>query len=498
MPNTMPPLPLSQMVSVIRNGLPKTAAPKHIVIVGAGMAGLVAASLLKEAGHQVTILEASNRVGGRVYTLRSPFSEGHYMEAGAMRIPHTHELTLEYVAKFRLPVNEFRNSTPNDLIYINGINTRRRLYEQNPDVLHFPVALYERGKTAWELAESAVRPVINFINRNPAKHWPIVIKEFDRYSMEFFLRYNPVGPSLSAGAVDMIKVVLGFEGLPELSFLEILRDFIIFSPGTRFYEISGGFDQLPKAFLPQLKENILFDRKMTKISQNRNSVTISGVSTHTKEPFRVTGDIAIITVPFSVLQFVEVEPLNSFSYHKRRAIQQLHYVASTKIGIQFSRRFWEDQGLYGGQTVTDLPIRFAYFPSHGFGEPGGVVLASYTWEDDALPWISMSKEEQVMQALKNLADIHGEQVYRAFVTGAAHNWALHPYAAGAFSTFKPGQETELGPAISAPEGRVHFAGEHASDYHIWIQGAIQSGIRAAYEVNSLPPHPFISDVDREL
>jgi monoamine oxidase len=109
------------MISIIRNGLPKTQIPKKIIIVGAGMAGLVAASLLKQAGHHVTIIEACERVGGRVYTLRADFSDGQYLEAGAMRIPHTHLLTLEYIKKFQLPVNRFINSTPNDIIYLRGI-----------------------------------------------------------------------------------------------------------------------------------------------------------------------------------------------------------------------------------------------------------------------------------------------------------------------------------------------------------------------------------------
>ncbi|SFJ15767.1 monoamine oxidase [Thermoflavimicrobium dichotomicum] len=90
-------LTTSQMITIIRYGLPKTSHPQKVIVAGAGMAGLVAASLLKDAGHDVTILEASNRVGGRVYTLRAPFTKGHYLNAGAMRIPHIHPLTWEYI-----------------------------------------------------------------------------------------------------------------------------------------------------------------------------------------------------------------------------------------------------------------------------------------------------------------------------------------------------------------------------------------------------------------
>lgn len=85
------------MIKIIRSGLSASHHPKHIIVVGAGLAGLVSASLLKHAGHRVTILEASGRAGGRVCTLRSPFSDGLYFNVGPMRIPNIHLLTLEYI-----------------------------------------------------------------------------------------------------------------------------------------------------------------------------------------------------------------------------------------------------------------------------------------------------------------------------------------------------------------------------------------------------------------
>jgi monoamine oxidase len=483
-----PKLSPDHMISIIRNGLPKTKIPKKIIIVGAGMAGLVAASLLKQAGHDVTILEASDRVGGRVYTLRTDFMNGQYLEAGAMRIPHTHLLTLEYIKKFQLPVNRFINETPNDIIYVRGIKTRLKMYERNPDILGFPVAPHERGKTATQLLQYAIKPVTDFINQNPRRNWPLVIKELDKYSMDAYLRYNPFGTTLSPGAIDMIKVLLSLSGLVELSFLELLRELmILFTPNIRFYEITGGNDQLPKAFVPQLKDNIMFGQKVRKIVQHNNQVTVHSVHTKILEPFQITGDLAIVTIPFSVLQFVDIEPYDSFSYNKWKAIRELHYAGSTKTGIQFKSKFWEKEGTHGGKTVSDLPITYAQYPSHDLGTPGpGVILASYTWEDDAIPWDSLSDQNRLEYVLKNLATIHGKQVYREFETGVSHSWIRYPYSAGAFTIFKPEQATELSPYISTPEGRVHFAGEHTSTTHGWIQGAIESGIRVAYEVNDLP------------
>jgi monoamine oxidase len=482
-----PQIPERKMLSIIQNGLEKTNVPKKIIILGAGMAGLVSASLLKEAGHDVTVLEATDRVGGRIYTLRGDFKDGQYLEAGAMRIPHTHLLTMEYIKKFKLPTNEFINSTPNDIIFIKDKKVRKQTYEQNPSILNFPLYPHEKGKTAAELLQFAIKPLTDLIDQDPRRYWPWIIREFDKYSTDFYLRYNPFGRSLSTGAIEMIKTLLTLEGLMELSFLELLREILIlFTPDIKFYEITGGNDKLPNAFTDQLQDNIYYGQYVKKIVQHDNQVTVHAVH-KILEPTEITGDLVIVTIPFSVFQFVDIEPRNSFSENKWKAIRETNYAGSTKTGVQFRNRFWEKQGLYGGQTITDLPIKYVQYPSHNLGSDGpGVILGSYTWEDDAIPWDSLEEDNRLEYVLKNLAAIHGEEVYSDFQGGVSHSWIRYPYSAGAFTMFKPGQITELVPHISTPEGRVHFAGEHTSTTHAWIQGAIESGIRVAKEVNNLP------------
>ena len=107
------------------------SGPKKVIIVGAGMAGLVAAYELKRAGHDPLIIEAQQRVGGRVLTLRQPFTDGLYAEVGAMRIPRAHELTLEYISKFQLPTHDFTMDNPNAYYFIGG--RRIRISEANAE-----------------------------------------------------------------------------------------------------------------------------------------------------------------------------------------------------------------------------------------------------------------------------------------------------------------------------------------------------------------------------
>ncbi|MGE6259881.1 flavin monoamine oxidase family protein [Heyndrickxia sporothermodurans] len=485
-----PKITPDQQIEAIQNGISKTHTPKKIIIVGAGMAGLVAGSLLMEAGHHISIIEANHRVGGRIYTIRSPFSRGLYLDAGAMRIPDIHHLTLEYIKKFKLPVNEFINRTSMDIIYVNGRKVRLHEYERNPAILNFPVSMNEKGKSSEELLLLAVQPIIDFINLNPKKHWYYVQKEFNKYSLGSFLNHYhyKYGTTFSSGAVDMIGVLLDLEAFMGMSFLEALRELIIFQATKKYYEITGGNDLLPCAFLPQLKDQIFFNQRVEKIVQDRNGVTIYAQDQNTFKHTAFSGDLAIVTIPFSLLRFVKIEPYHSFSYYKHKAIRELNYMASTKIGLQFKSRFWEKAGLYGGKTITDLPIRFSYYPSNGIGSPGpAVVLASYTWADEALTWEGYSNDERMKYALKNMEEILGNQVYHQFQTGISYSWTENPYSCGAFTFFESEQETELFPYMLKPEGRVHFAGEHTASNHGWVQGAIESGIRVAMEVNHLLP-----------
>jgi monoamine oxidase len=306
--------------------------------------------------------------------------------------------------------------------------------------------------------------------------WPEIVTQYDHYSVREFLESH----KWSEGMIEMFGLQQNQEATMNLSFLEVLRE----EAGDCFTEvvqIEGGGDRLPSAFVPALQNQIRFGAKMIAIDQSSTDVTI-----HYQTPggrFEAKADYAILTVPFPVLRHVEV--LKPFSHAKQRAIRQLHYDASAKIFLQFKRRFWEeDDGIFGGCSVTDLAVRNMFYPDHGPETGRGVMLASYTWSEDAQRWGSLSPVDRISQALENVTRIH-PQAAAEFEVGASKMWHDDEFAGGAFALFDPGQQTLLHEHIIKPEGRIHFAGEHASLAHAWIQGAIESGLRAAYEINSL-------------
>ncbi len=473
--STLTSLSIPELITLAEKGLPPRAAgAKKIAIIGAGMAGLAAADALIKAGHDVVILEAQARVGGRVQTLREPFTDGLYAEAGAMRIPRSHRLTLSYLHRFGLGVTPFTASNPQAYYYLHGQKRRITDVECDPDLLSDALGEHERGKPFTHWWETALAPFSEKLRAEGETAWESIVAEYDSYSTREFLERN----KWSEGAIEIFGLLSNQEALMNASFLELLREELgCFY--TDMVEIEGGMDRLPRAFLPELAPNIRFGAHVIALDQSDAGVTISYRTAAGRAT--LSADYGIVTVPFPVLRHMEIP--KPFSRAKQRAIRQLYYDASAKILIQSRRRFWEeDEGIFGGGTITDLPIRNLYYPDHGRETGRGVLLASYTWSEDAQRWGSLLPSDRIAEALDDVAEIH-PQILTEFEAGASKVWHHDPYAGGAFALFTPGQQTLLQKAIVAPEGRYYFAGEHASLTHAWIQGAIESGLRAAYEIH---------------
>ena len=465
-----------EYLSLIRQDLPRASRPLNVVIIGAGLAGLVAADVLLRAGHHPLLLEAQNRVGGRVCTLREPFADGLYAEAGAMRIPRAHRLTMAYLERFNLPTLPFTMGNPRAYYYLHGKRHRIAEATTDPRRLGFAVHPQEEGRPFGALWEAALAPLTARLSAEGESAWAGLVAEYDQHSTREFLEQC----GWSEGAIEMFGLLADQEALMNASFLELFRE-----EAGGYYadmvQIAGGMDNLPRAFLPSLRGHIRFGAEMVALGQDAEGVTVHYRTAAGRSEAR--GDYAIVTVPFPVLRHVEI--LQPFSRGKQRAIRQLHYDASAKIWFQCRRRFWEtDEGIFGGGTATDLPIRVVYYPDHGRETGRGVILASYTWSEDAQRWGSLEPKERIEQALDDLMEIH-PQVREEFEVGASKMWHDDPYAGGAFALFDPGQQSLLYQDIIAPEGRVHFAGEHASLYHAWIQGAIESGLREAAAIYQL-------------
>jgi monoamine oxidase len=535
---------------------------KDVLIIGAGIAGLLTGRILKNARYNVTILEANDsRVGGRIKTFHtrtdgdSPFKDPRqYAEAGAMRIPTTHRLVnkLIDVMGLRDRVQPFYNvdvdkndpekATLRTWLKTNGTQVQRVLYNKALSPAKqtgFPIPSEFQDKTANDLLVDALKEPNSWIkadSRLPIEEqikqqiegWKKVIQHFDEYSMLRYLRDYYTQRKVPAEDQEKLIAYIGtLQNLTSRLFLSFFHSFVdtfYISSEAKYVELAGGNWQLPNALAPDLMENVVMEARAIEIQwcDPKSGLTgrkalhrgRPGVYVRTiNEPMikrgearsgrvrlerEFTADYLVIAIPFSALRFVSITP--DFSFPKRRAVIELHYDSATKVLLEFSERFWEwdatqwarylpdeyrGHDSYGGGSITDTPNRFIYYPSHAVpGSRGGVVLASYTWADDASRWDSIPSEDRYNFALKGLTDLYGKGIKRFFTGyGKTESWMENYYAFGEAAVFTPSQLTTLHPHIPKPEGLVHFAGEHTSLKHAWIEGAIESGIRAAKEIH---------------
>ncbi|XP_015253333.1 PREDICTED: L-amino-acid oxidase-like [Cyprinodon variegatus] len=425
---------------------------------------------------KVTILEASDRIGGRVQTYRNE-KEGWYADLGAMRIPNYHHITRWFISAFGLKLNKFRMLDINTFYYVHGLLKTTYAVMKNPDILNYKLPEREKHKSPTELLEKALKKVKEEVLAHGCR---AMLKKYDHYSVKEYLRTEG---GLSAEAVRMIGDLLNEQSLMHLALTEMIYIENDVSDSTMYDEIVGGTDRLADAFLSVLDVPILLNSRVKRIQRSHKGVTVWYEGENEPSLERLEADVVLVTTTAKAALFIEFDP--PLSARKMEAMRGVHYESSTKIILTFKQKFWEKQSIKGGKSITDGPSRYIYYPSHSF--PGnssiGVLLASYSWSDDSRLFAGASDEELKELILRDLVHIHGEEV-RSLCTGViVKKWGLDPYSLGAFALFSPYQHIEYSAELFRNEGRIHFAGEHTAFPHAWIETSIKSAIRAANNIS---------------
>jgi monoamine oxidase len=447
------------------------AGAVETVVVGAGLAGLHAAGILKKAGRSVVVLEARAVPGGRVVTVRSPFDENLYAEAGPIRIAPTHRTVLSLAREHGLTVVPFESPAGASLLTVGAIRARGEAL----DLTRLPLDLRsdEKGLTSRALLERYVGELPAEM-AVPSATWSPEWRRYDRQTWPDWL----LSRGASAGAV---KVMTTGGDSRELSALYVLRQFALLGQSSHFFKIRGGMDLLPKALAAALGDLVRYNVQVVRLVREAREIRLDYVENGRQQAIKARD--VVVAVPFSTLREIEIRP--PFSPLKRRAIAELPYYPVTRFLLQCGRRFWNSAGL-NGSARTDQPAEI-WDCTYDIPATRGILGATVGGTAAALTE-KMTLEESVVFGKEAAARAFPELPLN-FEKGVAYRWGVERWSRGAFAVCRPGQMTAFMPEMARREGRIHFAGEHTSSWMGWMEGALESGERAAREVLNGPAHP---------
>jgi monoamine oxidase len=458
-----------------------TTVPKKIIVVGAGLAGLTAAFELTEAGHVVTVLEARMRPGGRVHTLREPFADDLYAEAGAMSFSSSYSNLLRYAKLLNIPILKFEPNSLGQIYHLQG----KRLKVKPGERVQWPYSLTaeESASGRDSLFQRYVIDALKDFGNPDEPGWSLQAhSDLDRITFAEYLKQR----GASSGAVDLLQHTTWFgRGWSTGSALRFLaQDVAPFYRGQDGLAIDGGSDLLPRAMAARLPDKVRYGTVVTRIRQSATQVGVECLQGG--RPHTFNADYLVCTLPFSVLRNVEFAP--PLSVAKKEIINTMEYQPYTRVYLQFRRKFWLDEGVRGSAStdleineVREHPYSRIYGPN-GYVREGRSILESQMRFEVARRVDALGEQQRLEMVLNGMEQVH-PGARDNFEGGTSISWGNDPYARGAISWFRPGEMTRWLPELARPEGRIHFAGEHTSVLAVTMEGALESGVRAARQIH---------------
>jgi monoamine oxidase len=447
--------------------------PASVVVVGGGLAGLAAALALVERGHEVRVLEAKALPGGRILTIRTPWRDGLYVEAGATHVVADPALlalcaAMGVAVETRTPARGLAR-----VCFVGG--TRTVLPAGAPSPPEHPLRPDEAALSSEQRMARYFSEVGTF---DPTLPFPPALLPLDALGGAELLRRRGASPGFLAEMDGMLGLGdTGLEGMSALSMVhqwaEIRRETALGGGGGR---IAGGSDRLPAALAARLGARLITGAAVVQIAHDAGGARV--VFQRRGETASLEAARVIVAIPAPVLAALPVTP--ALSPEKRTALAALRLEQVTRVWLEADQRFWTARG-ENGRARTDLPIGVVRDETDGMSGTAGI-LGVYATRAAARRFSALSDGERVASLLADLERVH-PGLRERFVAGASKSWETDPFQRGAYAYFQPGQLTHVAPHLGRAEGRLHFAGDHTSHRPGFMHGALASARRVVAEVS---------------
>ena len=458
---------------------------KKVIILGAGLAGMAAAYELNKLGYQCTVLEARERTGGRCWSVRNgslhtendraqvsaKFDDGLYFNAGPSRIPHNHELTLHYCKELGIPIQVYNNVNESAYYFAEGkgplSNKKVRNREVHNDVRGYMNEMLaksmDHGNLDSPLTKEDGEKIIEYLMAEGGLDPDKLYKASARRGY-----IESPGAGNKAGKIaDPHKLAdLLHSGLMDPDFYNVAE--YTYELQMTMFQAVGGMDKIAMAFEKKIAPMIKLGAEVTSIQNVTDGVKISykdKTGIH-----EINGDLCICTLPLPVLSNINT----NFSSDVSRAIDYIGYNQTGKIGLQFKRRFWEeDEHIYGGITHTNNELTQIFYPSYDYLDKKGILIGYYNFNEKAQQVGELSYAAREQLALQKGRLIH-PQYDKDFERSFSISWHKTKYNMGGWAVYNADTRKNAYPALLKPDGNVYFAGEHLTYLNAWMAGAFES------------------------
>lgn len=419
-----------------------------IVILGAGFSGLAAGKMLKENGYDVTILEARNRIGGRVFSHTIDEKDNIVVELGAEWIGKSHLRLLALCKELNI---ELINNQFNDRLIYDNKFFKPDEWDYSPE---------------WKLKfEKIISDYANYTESDK--------KKLDKTDWWRFLMNNGISQkdldlreyADSTDFGESIRFVSAYAALAEYAESDETNEMD--------FKAKGGNHNISKALAEKIGyENIKLGSKVNSVSYN------SGINVTCDNGTVYKCDKLICTIPTFSISKINWDP--ALPLYKRDAIDQLQYSRINKSATLFKEKFWKDESF---SIVTDTFSHYFYHATKNQNDNKGVLI-SYAIGDKADILSRLKKEEREKVVAESLSSAFGNNVMDLIEDNVNYYWGTDEYSMGAYALYGKSQWFDVMPLLKEKVGNIYFSGEHVADWQGFMEGAINTGEEAAADIMS--------------